>query len=196
MTTIYLKPGTVLPDRRAYDFYPTPRPFVEAVLQHVTFPAVPKVLDPGAGEGVWGQVLKAYYPKAHVTGVELRDIPPAKDYDQWIQADFLSLNPEPLYHLVIGNPPYKIANQVVKRGLEFLRPDGQMVLLLRLAYLEGVHRGKTLYQQNPPFKVLVSSKRISFYGNGKTNTIAYAIFHWIKGYQGGTTLSWFDYATN
>ena len=203
MTTIYTtKP---LPDRRADDFYPTPLGFCRAALDWLD-PQTPYtyVLDPGFGDGPWGRAVveRAVRPK-YVYGIDIRslDTPPA--YYRTVRGDFLNIDLDalsplfpPSYGLIVGNPPYYAAEDFVRRALGLLTYHGNLMFLLRLAFLEGQARRAGLFSEFPPVKVGVVSKRISFSGNGKTNATAYALFHWRQGYQGPTALDWmtFDYA--
>jgi hypothetical protein len=59
-----------------------------------------------------------------------------------------------------------------------------MALLLRLAFLEGVNRARTIFRETPPSRVWVFSERITFYAAGAkragSGTTAYAWFVWDK----------------
>ena len=184
-TTKQLRP------RDEFDYYPTPQPFADAALG--LLPRLsdrPAVLDPGAGAGVYGRAVRQQYPKAFIVGAELRGIMGTPCYNTWYRGDVLTLTPRPAFDLVIGNPPYGIAEDLVRFGLASLIPGGQLIFLLRLAFLEGQARGEGLWQEFPPRLVGVLSKRPSFTGNSKTDSTAYAYFCWEKGYAGTTELTW------
>jgi hypothetical protein len=81
----------------------------------------------------------------------------------------------------------------VKAGLE--KADRKFALLLRLAFLEGANRQRTIFSKSPPSRVWIFSERITFYpanavqkGSGTT---AYAWFVWDKD-ASGTELKWFE----
>lgn len=93
---------------------------------------------------------------------------------------------------MIGNPPYRLAEEAVRWGLTHLRFGGAVVMLLRLAFLEGQARGRGLWREFPPSRVRVLTRRPSFTGNGKTDATAYAIFEW-AGSPKATTLDWLDW---
>lgn len=69
-----------------------------------------------------------------------------------------------------------------------------MALLLRLAFLEGANRCRTIYRPHPPSRVWVFSERITFYPKGAqhagSGTTAYAWFVWDKSHTGPTELAW------
>lgn len=177
------------------DVYPTPEWAVDAILREIRLPVVPRdlaVLDPGAGNGVWGTTA-ANLLDCYVQGVELRDVEPSPGFAVWKgHTDFLTWMPIPpvRFHLVVGNPPYSLAEEFIRHSFELLAPGGQIVFLLRLAFLEGQARAKGLWTEFPPERVLVMPKRPSFSGNGKTDAIAYAAFYWRQGFRGAPALGW------
>ena len=67
--------------------------------------------------------------------------------------------------------------------------------LLRLAFLEGANRARTIFSKCPPSRVWVFSERITFYPTGAkvkgTGTTAYAWFVWDKDARGRTEVKWF-----
>ncbi|OHD00693.1 MAG: hypothetical protein A3H25_16810 [Sphingomonadales bacterium RIFCSPLOWO2_12_FULL_63_15] len=94
---------------------------------------------------------------------------------------------------IVTNPPYNAAEGFVRSGLE--RADRKFALLLRLAFLEGANRQRTIFTEAPPSRVWVFSERITFYPAGAvqkgTGTTAYAWFVWDKDATSNTELKWF-----
>ena len=94
---------------------------------------------------------------------------------------------------IITNPPYHSAEGFVASALE--RADQKFALLLRLAFLEGANRARTIFRKHPPSRVWVFSERITFYMKGATKagsgTTAYAWLVWDKNHVGPTELAWF-----
>lgn len=93
---------------------------------------------------------------------------------------------------IVTNPPYNAAKGFVQQGTKLARK--KFALLLRLAFLEGADRARSIYLHSPPSRVWVFSERITFYpagmeakGNGTT---AYAWFIWDKGAPSHTELKW------
>lgn len=183
--------------RRQEDFYPTPEPPVIAALDCLPSGFMPHtILDPGAGTGVWGDVARRRWPDAAITGTELRSELPTSAYNAWRDGNFLTMPWYQTFDLVIGNPPYKLAEEFVRRSVELTNHNGYIVLLLRLGFLEGQARGESLWRELRPAKVAVSSMRPSFTGDGKTDGSAYATFVWQIGYHGPTMLDWMVYPDN
>jgi hypothetical protein len=195
MTTIYTTAEKLasLPERNGFDFYPTPLEVAADALSFVPLVEQPMmILDPGAGTGVWGQAARQRYgPASFIKGVEIReDATPHEAYDAWVKSDYLNMLSFGGYDLIVGNPPYKHAEQFVRKSFGHLKKGGVLVFLLRLAFLEGLQRGQNLFAYYPPQMVVVRSRRVSFTGNGKSNATAYAYFIWQQGWKGQTSISW------
>lgn len=190
MTQKPLKP------RREADFYPTPCWVVEIALGEL-HTAPRSILDTGAGEGVWGDVARERWDDANITGIDCRRLPYPHTYDLWITDDYLAdgsthpgTNGFDGYELIMGNPPYLLAEGFIRRSISLLATGGNLVYLLRLSFLESRKRGDGLWQEYPPKRVVVLKSRPSFTGDNKTDSDAYAIFYWQKGWHGETTLAW------
>lgn len=201
-----------LQPRRDYDFYETPIELCRAALRKYVSPKfMGNILDPGCGNGNWGKAIASYIDKNnyYLAGIDIRkevEIP-VEIYDDLAIGDFinyrnLKMRDElqdtafPQFDLIIGNPPYKYAEEFIRQSFELLKDGGKMIFLLRLAFLEGQVRGKDLWKNFPPVEVAISSRRVSFTNNGKSDNTAYAIYCWIKGYDGPTFLDWLDWDYN
>lgn len=141
------------------------------------------VLDPGAGTGVYGKVIKQLFYNPFITGVELNSdrFPRLKqNYDAWYEADYLAIPNNPAYHYVLGNPPYKHAEAFFWKSLGMLnRRRGTIDFLLRLGFLESDGRYARMWSRGyKPTKVTVLNTRPSFTGDGKTYPAAFAFFRW------------------
>lgn len=92
--------------------------------------------------------------------------------------------------LVIGNPPYNLAEDFVIYSIEnVLNDTGMICMLLQASFLWGERRFSRVNSKYPPKEVIVR-KRVSFTGNGKTNGDDYAYYIWEKGYTGKPQISW------
>ncbi|WP_245504585.1 hypothetical protein [Aquabacter spiritensis] len=93
---------------------------------------------------------------------------------------------------IVTNPPYNAAEGFVRSGVS--QAKRKFALLLRLAFLEGVHRSNTIFSECPPSRVWVFSERITFYPAGAvqqgSGTTAYAWFVWDKDAPSRTELKW------
>jgi hypothetical protein len=181
--------------REGHDFYPTPPALALAALQHYADGTPPRrVLDPGAGTGVWGRAVLAHYRTGtpELTGVDLF-APPCPDYATWIQEDYLTWHGPGAYDLICGNPPYSLAEAFIRRAHSQLAPGGSLILLLRLAFLASIGRGRGLWAKLPPTRVGICMQRPSFTGNNRTDATEYALFYWRQGGPEETVLEWLDW---
>lgn len=98
---------------------------------------------------------------------------------------------------IITNPPYKYATEFVKHALELVTDGRKVAMFLKLTFLEGKRRYDDIFKITPPRWVYVSSARLPCAPNGDfahmdSSAACYAWFIWEKGFQGETTLRWFN----
>lgn len=123
---------------RGHDLYETPREATLALIHHVL--GVQYVRDmvfwePCAGRGAIGRELAA----AGAT-VIMQDLVAYDGADSGIETsvDFLLERAAPARcRHIVTNPPYKIADAVIRHGLEL---GCDVYVLLRLAFIEGARR--------------------------------------------------------
>lgn len=178
--------------RHQFDFYQTPLPHVQAAFDLLPVSFTPSwVLDPGAGTGVWGREARRRYTAAMVHGIELRDVPCPEGFSVWHAGiDFTAIGQHAaLWDLVVGNPPFNVAEQFIQQSMVMLSTGGYLLFLLRLNFLETQKR-YPLWRQYRPFRIGVYVQRPSFTANGGTDATGYMACLWQKGYQGETTLRW------
>lgn len=167
------------------DFYPTPAWATHALMLNEKFEG--SIWEPACGDGAMSEVIEQYNPD-QVHSSDLFD----HGYG-FTGFDFLKDTDTVKVDNIITNPPYNIADEFVLKALE--ATNKKVAMLVRLAYLEGQERFKTIYDVQPPSRVWVFSERITFYkksaikkGNGTT---AYAWFIWDKeDTSGKTDLKW------
>jgi hypothetical protein len=190
MPTFYIDKDTKLPERKPFDFYPTEDAIADLAIQHYISPMASfyklqrsKVLDPGAGSGVWGRALRRMYEGMNIHGVEIRDVTPDVVYNEWYNEDFLTWNCLPAqYNFIVGNPPYKFAEKFIRKSHHLLRHDGVMVMLLKLSFQTGQRRYEGFWRELPLYQLGVLARRPSFTGDGKTGGDEYGLYVWRKGY--------------
>lgn len=163
------------------DFFPTPRWATYALIDNEQFKG--NIWECACGDGAMSRVLEDTN----------RPIRSSDLYDRGfgeIGVDFLSASRGA--DNIITNPPYNSAETFVANGVKLARH--KFALLLRLAFLEGANRARTIFSSCPPSRVWVFSERITFYPVGVevrgTGTTAYAWFVWDKDAPVGTELRW------
>jgi hypothetical protein len=168
-------------DLEGPDFFPTPAWATYALIANETF--VGEIWEPACGDGRMAKVLQ--HTGCPVEATDLYD----RGYGE-AGHDFLLANR--LVDNIVTNPPYNAAEGFVRSGLK--NSSRKLALLLRLAFLEGANRAKSIFAQMPPSRVWVFSERVTFYPPGierkGTGTTAYAWFVWDKTASSGTQLQW------
>ncbi|WP_338466295.1 hypothetical protein RXV95_12070 [Novosphingobium sp. ZN18A2] len=163
------------------DFYPTPPWATFALVDNEKFDG--EIWEPACGDGTMARVIEAAGHRVRATDL----------YDRGFGTtgiDFLKTDVE--VDNIITNPPFNAAEGFVAKSLQLTRR--KFALLLRLAFLEGANRQKTIFLKTPPTRVWVFSERITFYpANAEkrgSGTTAYAWFVWDKESIGSTELKW------
>ncbi|NNJ30114.1 methyltransferase [Lacrimispora defluvii] len=142
-----------------------------------------EVLEPGAGSGNIIKVLQKH-GNFKIDAVEIRpeEAEGLKDLDvNVIIDDYLSMKLEKKYDLIIGNPPFGLAMEFVKKSLSLLKPDGCLMFLLRTAFMESDQRFEFWQEDAHQLAGLYTlHKRPSFTGHG-TDATSYSWFIWQPG---------------
>jgi len=164
------------------DFYPTPAWATYALIENERFEG--DIWECACGDGSMSEVLGQ-------TGMRIVS---SDLYDRGFGEaghDFLTSNRRAAN--IITNPPFHSAESFVAQCLKLA--DVKFALLLRLAFLEGANRARTIFHKHPPARVWVFSERITFYPKGAkiagSGTTAYAWFVWDKTRNRPTELRWF-----
>jgi hypothetical protein len=168
-------------DLEGPDFFPTPGWATYALIDNEAFEG--SIWEPACGDGAMARVLEK--TGCAVIATDLFD----RGYGE-SGIDFLQSS-RPVDNIVT-NPPYNAAEGFVQAGVAQSRR--KMALLLRLAFLEGANRQRTIFTDTPPARVWVFSERITFYPAGAvrqgSGTTAYAWFVWDKDAGKNTELKW------
>lgn len=165
------------------DFYPTPAWATRALIDNETFAG--DIWESACGNGAMSDVLD--HTGQTVISTDLYDRGFGEGGHDFIGSQRRAPN-------IVTNPPYNAAEGFVQAGLE--KANRKFALLLRLAFLEGANRKRTIFTDAPPSRVWVFSERITFYPAGAvqkgSGTTAYAWFVWDKDAPGSTELRWFE----
>ena len=173
---------------RAYrDFYATPPDAVVALLEKEMFSSM--IWEPAAGMLHISKTLENYGYYVFSSDIECR-------CDGITKMDFLSVDCDEKYKGdIITNPPYSKAEEFVRKALEVIHPGNKVAMLLRIQFLEGIKRRK-LFEEYPPYRVYVFSKRIKCAMNGdfkrynNSGAMSFAWFVWKKGDKEKTVIDW------
>lgn len=182
--------------RNKYDYYVTPDWVIEELLSEISeekerdliFGISPEssnllsqleILDPCAGGSLhhgmsYADFLESKGAKT-IDTIDIRD-----DSRASIKGNFLEMNLNKKYDLVITNPPYLSAQQFVEKSLEVTKPGGLVIMLLRLNFL-GSRKRLSFWKKNMPLYTFAHSRRVCFTGDNKTDSTEYAHFIWQKG---------------
>jgi hypothetical protein len=154
--------------RRANDFYPTPAWATQELLRHVNIRG--SLFECCVGKGDIANVLRSEIGPMVVTN----DIDKAHHADVHFDASqdkLWQLRPD----WTITNPPFSCAIDIVKRAHAASRVG--VAMLLRLSFLEPTEDRGAWLNDNPPQKIIVLP-RISFTGDGKTDSVTCAWMVW------------------
>lgn len=164
------------------DFFPTPSWATHALIDNESFKG--EIWESACGNGAMSDVLET--TGQPIVSSDLYD----RGYGE-AGMDFLDTGRRT--DNIITNPPYNAAEGFVRSGLK--AANHKFALLLRLAFLEGSNRQRTIFTDAPPSRVWVFSERITFYPAGAvqqgSGTTAYAWFVWDKDAPNATELKWF-----
>jgi len=168
-------------DLQGPDYFPTPEWASYALIHNENF--VGEIWEPACGDGAMARVLEQ--TGNPITASDLYD----RGYGD-VGIDFIKAGR--LVDNIVTNPPYNSAEAFVSAGLEQARQ--KVALLLRLAFVEGANRQRTIFAKTPPTRIWVFSERITFYPAGAvqagSGTTAYGWFVWDKTSLGRTEMKW------
>lgn len=166
--------------RAPQDFYATPINVIKTFLDaYDRFSPGDVILEPSAGRGNFVQCLRERYEgiKIHACELQTENAKTLFPFaDLVMQGDYLASEFPCRYDIIIGNPPYSLAQEFVDKSLSLLKEDGCLIFLLRAAFLESKKRF-VWWQDKLPSGLYVLNERPSFTGKG-TDATAYAWFIW------------------
>lgn len=174
--------------RDKLDRYYTPDPLAEALVAVLGWCAPATVLEPSVGGGAFARAVRRQWPQAELTGVDLDAGAPGLDLvDRASVSDFLDTRGR--WDLVVGNPPFALAESHVRHALTLAPVVG---VLLRLGFLAS-RRRVPFWHDHPATHLWVLARRPSFRG-GRTDATDYGLFLWNEGDCGPTTVSVLDWS--
>lgn len=114
-------------------FYPTPRAAIDHILARVHLPANARILEPSCGDGALLDAMNN--GDRELFGIEY-DATRAQQArgkgHKVLTANFLEVEPQPVYDRVVMNPPFYGKHYVkhVNHAMKFLKPDGVLITIL------------------------------------------------------------------
>lgn len=172
--------GRVLGD--ALDRYDTPGIITQQFLdQWKPRTRIRRILEPCAGSGAMLRELRGHWSLAQIDATDIdprtRMAKRADILDPASMADALGRDAIGSYDLIITNPPFILAQEMLDRSLELVRRGGLVVLLLRLGFLESSRRN-VWWRTRMPREVWVLPSRPRFYKSAKGSTSDSATYGW------------------
>lgn len=163
-------------EREAHDFYATPAFCTRRLLDEIGASMIGgRWLEPGVGSGAIVQAADAWraergLTQVNWTGIDVRRVGYAREVYDYTGEPYTVARGIERFSVAIGNPPFKQALRFVENALVDAH---DVVMLLRVNFLEGAARASFLREQSPD--VFVLPNRPSFTGKG-TDATGYAWF--------------------
>lgn len=187
---LFTSPATQPPDalpagqKRARGAYYTPDALALAICGSLVgscgIAAERSILEPGCGGGAFLRAASRTWPGAGLRGIDL--VPACEGPGIIEQRDLFGVQLWREYSLVLGNPDFGRAEEIVRHCLDLRAPGGHLAFLLRLNFLGSKSRAD-LYREHPLRYFQPVSGRPSFTGGG-TDASEYGLFVWEQGFKG------------
>lgn len=194
-------------EKEPFDNYPTPDQLAKAIVKRLREMYGPRrlLVEPSAGNGVFVRHMReAWNPDvAAIWAVDIRDEKSAVlgagasyfhqgDWVEWVRliAASKSAGWGTEVPLLIGNPPFSLAQAHLEASFKHLPLRSNICFLLRYGFLGGKDRTKTFWQvAGGQFlrHLIPIAPRPSFV-KGKNDNSEYAVFIWEVGYDGPATV--------
>lgn len=141
------------------------------------------VLEPSAGSGAFVRALRAHNLRVDAVEPQASERSALEAFDVGVCTGtlehFLSVMPDVDYDLVIGNPPFSLAEAHIRLLLSRLNEGAYLAFLLRNTFFGSFDR-LDFWQAFPLRAYIPITPRPSFTGGG-TDMTEYGVFIWIAG---------------
>lgn len=169
--------------RRQNDFYPTPAWATEELLKRISVRGT--ILECCAGDGAIADVMSREIDSQLASAVWTNDIDGSRNCHFTFDAS-IAWPLDRVADWVITNPPFNSAAKIVPLAYEHAALG--IAMLLRLSFLEPVEDRGAWLNEHPPTSMIVLP-RISFTGDGNTDSVTCAWMVWEKSKQGTITVA-------
>jgi len=140
--------------RQNEDFYATNPKALKLFLDKIGqdgFEIQGRIWECACGQGHLSKELKRN--KYNVKSTDLID----RGYGDGV-VDFLKQEVREWHTSILTNPPFKLAEEFVEKGLDLIQDGYNLILFLKIQFLEGQKR-KILFEKYPPKFVYIHSSR-------------------------------------
>ncbi len=174
-------------NRHKLDYYITPVSEIVKFIENlnekeVNFFENKVLLDPCCGGDYENQPS---YPEAfrslslvnELYTIDIREDSKATYKEDYLTFDIKRIQKE--IDIIITNPPFYLAINIIKKALSDVKEGGYVIMLLRLNFFGSDKRNEWLRNNMPKF-CFIHAKRMSFVKSGGTDSIEYAHFVWQK----------------
>ncbi len=150
---------------------------------------LPNVLEPTAGGGPFVRAARVTWPNSRIIAVDIDvradEACRAAGADKVVLMDALKLPPAPISKcdLIITNPPFKLADQLVRHFWPHMHEGASLAFLLSVTFVASSDRwvpGSGLFEIAPLHYMIPIVPRPTFIG-GKSPQFEAALFVWTKG---------------
>lgn len=173
--------------RESFDDFPTPPWATRALIEYVLGTKDIEnstCREPACGRGYMAMTLKEYFGDVYSSDII--------DYGYGDNIDFLSSKVFDKTDWIITNPPFKLAEEFIVRGLKIANRG--VAVLVRTVFLEGIGRYERLFSLHPPSVVAQFVERVPII-KGRidpkaTTATGYAWLVWDKIISKPTEITW------
>lgn len=152
------------------------------------------ILEPTCGSGSWLPGIRSTWPGARIHAVEkhpdLGDYTRGRGFSVEVQDVFRAQLGT--YDLIVGNPPFSLADDLIPMLISRLNPGGVLAFLLRLNFFAGQERYERLWRIFPATAAYPLPARPGFTPDGGSDGTDYMMCVWTPGWQGPTLLRHLD----
>jgi hypothetical protein len=152
-STRRMAPGEAAGTRAEHDAYDTDPPLALACVEWLrahgglTWPGhAPLILEPTAGGGPFVKGARTVFPSAKIAATDIRPEVQAAclaaGADAFAAGDALTIPPVMIAKadLIVSNPPFKLADQLVRYFWQYMKPDATLAFLLAVTFLGSSDR--------------------------------------------------------
>ena len=182
-------------ERETHDFYATSPVAIDMLLNSMPELYAYEIREPATGHGHMVKRMRELGLTVQATELINRSSENMLIDDCEFGVDFLTLDlGEQFNGAIVTNPPYKYAEEFIRKGIDIVADNCYVCMFLPIRYLEGKQR-KKLFKELPPLKVIISSSRIECapngdFSKGNGSAAGYAWYIWQKGFNGKPIIEW------